>query len=73
MNEENHHTAIFTHSLIEKVKAMYFCILTSFALTNATTILVQLEAIDTVFFSQSAVHQNLTGGWAYCDIRWFWG
>lgn len=46
-------------------------LLPSFALTNATTILVQLEAIDTVFFSQSAVHQNLTGGRAYCDIRWF--
>lgn len=46
-------------------------LLPGFALTNATTILVQFEAIDTVFFSQSAVHQNLTGGWTYCDIRWF--
>lgn len=45
-------------------------LLPSFALTNATTILVQFEAIDTVFFSQSAVHQNLTGGRTYCDIRW---
>lgn len=48
-----------------------FCILTSFALTNAATILVQFETIDTVFFSQSAVHQNLTGGWTYCDVCWF--
>lgn len=72
MNEENTRILTFSHTSGYKTyKPFYFCILTSFALTNAATILIQFEIIDTVFFSQSAVHQNLTGGWTYCDVRWF--
>lgn len=40
-------------------------------MTCATAILIQSETIGAILFSQSAVHQQLTCGWAYCDICWF--
>lgn len=74
INVTNRKNSILTSSPTagyNRYKALYFCILTGFALTNAATILIQFETIDTVFLSQSAVHQKLTGRRTYCYVSWF--